>query len=184
MSIRSSGPVYVNESDVHESSFSGSTKCGTCVTHQVAVGDVVVRSYTPARTGQRTTIIHIYCSERTDPSFVTDPGVRRCGTLCLDLTDALYHHHDTSSSASASDAGGSESESLGGRAASRSHGRREIRTRMTFGDTEIRVDAVDLTTGRCVRAGIDFLNKWPVLGLLRNQQGAWLTRWRHGVNRR
>ena len=30
---------------------------------------------------------------------------------------------------------------------------------MTFGDTEIRVDAVDLTTGRCVRAGIDFLNK-------------------------
>ena len=121
---------------------------------QVAVGDVVVRSYTPARTGQRTTIIHIYCSERPDPSFVTDVGVRRCGTLCLDLTDVLYHHSDTSAAAEGS---GSESGLLGRRTA---RGRREIRTRMTFGDTEIRVDAVDMTTGRCVRAGIDFLNKW------------------------
>jgi len=126
---------------------------GTCVFHQVAVGDVVVRSYTPARTGQRTTIIHVYCSERPDPSFVTDAGVRRCGTLCLDLTDVLYHGHSDSSP---SDGSGSESGLLGLRAA---RGRREIRTKMTFGDTEIRVDAVDLTTGRCVRAGIDFLNK-------------------------
>lgn len=127
---------------------------------QVAVGDVVVRSYTPARTGQRTTIIHIYCSEHAEPSFVTDAGVRRCGTLCLDLTDALYHQSDTSSSISGSEAGGgSGSVSLGRRAGSRARGRREIRARMTFGDTEIRVDAVDLTTGHCVRAGIDFLNK-------------------------
>jgi len=115
----------------------------------VAVGDVVVRSYTPARTGQRTTIIHIYCTERTDPSFVTDHGVRRCGTLCLDLTDLLYHQQD-------SHAGGTESGLMSRRAG---RGRREIRTRMTFGDTEIRVDAVDMATGRCVRAGIDFLNK-------------------------
>ena len=129
----------------------------------MAVGDVVVRSYTPARAGQRTTIIHIYCSERTDPAFVTDVGVRRCGTLCLDLTDALYHHADTSGSGSASvsvsEDGGSESGSPGRRSTSRHRGRREIRTRMTFGDTEIRVDAVDLATGHCVRAGIDFLSK-------------------------
>ena len=151
--------MLMRVSDDDESPKRGSTEHGACVNHQVAVGDVVVRSYTPARTGQRTTIIHIYCSERSDPSFVTDAGVRRCGTLCLDLTDALYHQPDTSSSFSASDGAGSESGSLGGRAVSRSRGRREIRTRMTFGDTEIRVDAVDLTTGRCVRAGIDFLNK-------------------------
>jgi len=109
----------------------------------VAVGDVVVRSYTPARAGQRTTIIHVYCSERADPQFVTDVAVRRCGTLCLDLTDSLYHQVDGGSPVSGSSR----------------RGRREIRARMTFGDTEIRVDAVDLTTGRCVRAGIDFLNK-------------------------
>jgi len=124
---------------------------------QVAVGDVVVRSYTPARAGQRTTIIHIYCTERSDPSFVTDPGVRRCGTLCLDLTDFLYVHHQ--SDTSSGDGSGSDSGLLGRRTSTQPRGRREIRARMTFGDTEIRVDAVDLTTGRCVRAGIDFLNK-------------------------
>ena len=120
---------------------------------QVAVGDVVVRSYTPARAGQRSTIIHVYCSERAEPAFVTDVGVRRCGTLCLDLTDTLYHHADP-----AADRSGSPPPPPGHGSSGR-RGRREIRARMTFGDTEIRVDAVDLTTGRCVRAGIDFLNK-------------------------
>ena len=37
--------------------------------------------------------------------------------------------------------------------------RREIQTRMVFGDTEIKVSALDVATGRCVRATIDFLNK-------------------------
>ncbi len=37
--------------------------------------------------------------------------------------------------------------------------RREIQTRMIFGDTEIKVSALDVTTGKCVRATIDFLNK-------------------------
>jgi hypothetical protein len=37
--------------------------------------------------------------------------------------------------------------------------RREIQTRMIFGDTEIKVSALDMTTGKCVRATIDFLNK-------------------------
>ena len=37
--------------------------------------------------------------------------------------------------------------------------RREVQTRMVFGDTEIKVSALDVTTGKCVRATIDFLNK-------------------------
>lgn len=37
--------------------------------------------------------------------------------------------------------------------------RREIQTRMVFGDTEIKVSALDILTGKCVRATIDFLNK-------------------------
>ena len=37
--------------------------------------------------------------------------------------------------------------------------RREIQTRMVFGDTEIKVSALDVSTGKCVRATIDFLNK-------------------------
>jgi hypothetical protein len=120
------------------------------IDQEVAVGDVVVRSYAPARAGQRSTVIHIYCSDRPDVAYVTDPGVRRCGTLCLDLTDALYH--DPGTSLSPSRRGSTTSIPLANK-------RREIRARMTFGDTEIRVDALDVATGRCVRAGIDFLNK-------------------------
>jgi len=112
----------------------------------VAVGDVVVRSYAPARPGQRSTVIHIFCSDRSDIEYVTDPGVRRCGTLCLDLTDSLYNDPDA---ITANQHGGGTPKTR----------RREIKTRMTFGDTEIRVDAVDVATGRSVRAGIDFLNK-------------------------
>jgi hypothetical protein len=43
--------------------------------------------------------------------------------------------------------------------ASHRNQRREIQTRMVFGDTEIKVSALDVTTGKCVRATIDFLNK-------------------------
>jgi len=69
--------------------------------------------------------------------FITEPGVKKCGTLCLDLTDVQYQQQPP---------GGANK-------------RREIHTRMTFGDTEIKVMALDVSTGKCVRSGIDFLNK-------------------------
>ncbi|XP_077498368.1 heat shock 70 kDa protein 12A-like isoform X2 [Amblyomma americanum] len=94
----------------------------------VGQGDVVVRSYTPAKSGQTRSIIHVYCSERDDVRFITDPGVVRCGTLVLDLSQQ--------------DA----------------PGRREIQARMVFGETEIKVSALDVATHKCVRADIDFLN--------------------------
>lgn len=94
----------------------------------VGVGDVVVRRYTPAKDGQSCSVIHIYCSEKDNVYFITDPGVRRCATLILDLSDSRYIQS------------------------------REIQTRMMFGDTEIKVSALDVTTGKCVRAEIDFLN--------------------------
>ena len=37
--------------------------------------------------------------------------------------------------------------------------RKEVQASMTFGDTEISVDAVDMTTGACVKATIDFLGR-------------------------
>ena len=36
--------------------------------------------------------------------------------------------------------------------------RREIQATMTFGDTEIKVSALDVTSGKCVRASVDFLD--------------------------
>ena len=100
----------------------------------VTVGNTAVRSYAPAKPGQKSTIIHIYCSEKSDVRFITDPGVRRCGTLCLDLSDVQYHH-------------------------GQKQRRREIQARMTFGDTEIKVTALDVATGKCVKSTIDFLSK-------------------------
>ncbi|XP_064465912.1 heat shock 70 kDa protein 12A-like isoform X2 [Ornithodoros turicata] len=99
----------------------------------VGHGDVVVRSYTPAKAGQTCSIIHIYCSERDDVQFITDPGVYKCGTLILDLSDTKYLPNVPA--------------------------RREIQTRMVFGETEIKVSALDVTTQKCVKADIDFLNQ-------------------------
>uniref|UniRef100_A0A8C6WV24 Heat shock protein 12B n=1 Tax=Neogobius melanostomus TaxID=47308 RepID=A0A8C6WV24_9GOBI len=105
-----------------------------CVDQSVALGEVVRRSYTPARPGQRKIIINIYCSPTDDVLYVSDPGVRRCGTVTLDLPDMPCP----------GEAGEGQ--------------RREIRASMQFGDTEIKVTAVDVLTSRSVRAAIDFLS--------------------------
>ncbi|GFR33493.1 heat shock 70 kDa protein 12A [Trichonephila clavata] len=95
----------------------------------IDVGDVVVRRYTPAKDGQSCSVIHIYCSEKDNVYFITDPGVKRCATLILDLSDSRFIQG------------------------------REIQTQMMFGDTEIKVSALDVTTGKCVKAEVDFLNQ-------------------------
>jgi hypothetical protein len=102
------------------------------VDQPVALGDTVLRSYTPAKSGQKSSVINIYCTEKPDVLFVNDPGVRKCGTLCLDLTDMQYQQNLPK--------------------------RREIQTRMIFGDTEIKCTALDVATGKCVRSTIDFFN--------------------------
>ncbi|XP_061601128.1 heat shock 70 kDa protein 12A isoform X3 [Cololabis saira] len=94
----------------------------------VSLGESVKRSYTPAKPSQQVIIIHVYCSERESAGFISEPGVRKCGTLRLDVS-------------------GTESTAP----------RREIQTLMQFGDTEIRAMAVDVSTGRTVKASIDFL---------------------------
>ncbi|NXS39951.1 HS12A protein, partial [Balaeniceps rex] len=62
--------------------------------------------------------------------FITESGVKKCGTLRLDLTgtDASVPN------------------------------RREIKTLMQFGDTEIKAMAIDVATSKSVKVGIDFLN--------------------------
>ncbi|KAI2654284.1 Heat shock 70 kDa protein 12A [Labeo rohita] len=87
----------------------------------VALGETVKRSYTPAKPSQQVIVIHVYCSEKESVSFITDPGVRKCGTLKLDVS-------------------GTESPAA----------RREIQTLMQFGDTEIRAMAVDVATSRSI----------------------------------
>ncbi|XP_063731422.1 heat shock 70 kDa protein 12A isoform X3 [Eleginops maclovinus] len=95
----------------------------------VSLGELVKRSYTPAKPSQQVIVIHVYCSEKEKAGFISEPGVRKCGTLRLDVS-------------------GTESTAP----------RREIQTLMQFGDTEIRAMAVDVSTGRTVKASIDFLS--------------------------
>uniref|UniRef100_A0A3Q3KC72 Heat shock protein 12B n=1 Tax=Monopterus albus TaxID=43700 RepID=A0A3Q3KC72_MONAL len=110
------------------------------VDQSVALGEVVRRSYTPARLGQRKIIINIYCSTTDDVTYIDDPGVRKCGTITLDLPEPLPIP------GAVGGAGGGVPE------------RREIRAAMQFGDTEIKVTAVDIMSNRSVRASIDFLS--------------------------
>ncbi|KAM9466297.1 heat shock 70 kDa protein 12A isoform 4-T4 [Clarias gariepinus] len=98
----------------------------------VALGETVKRSYTPAKPSQQVIVIHVYCSERERVGFISDAGVRKCGTLRLDVS-------------------GTESPAPGVR--------REIQTLMQFGDTEIRAMAIDVATNRTVKASIDFLGQ-------------------------
>uniref|UniRef100_A0A8I6AR33 Heat shock protein family A (Hsp70) member 12B n=1 Tax=Rattus norvegicus TaxID=10116 RepID=A0A8I6AR33_RAT len=101
----------------------------------VALGEEVRRSYCPARPGQRRVLINLYCCAAEDARFITDPGVRKCGALSLEL-EPEGSPENTGTSPS----------------------RREIRAAMQFGDTEIKVTAVDVSTNRSVRAAIDFLS--------------------------
>ncbi|XP_052579932.1 heat shock 70 kDa protein 12B isoform X2 [Peromyscus californicus insignis] len=101
----------------------------------VALGEEVRRSYCPARPGQRRVLINLYCCAAEDARFITDPGVRKCGALSLELEpDGCPENTGPSPN------------------------RREIRAAMQFGDTEIKVTAVDVSTNRSVRAAIDFLS--------------------------
>ena len=99
------------------------------VDQSIALGEKVTRRYTPAKQYQTSTVIGIYCSEKEHVVYTTDPGVRRCGELYLEMPDTT-----------------------GGKA-------RELELTMLFGDTEIKVHAVDITSDKSAIATIDFLNK-------------------------
>lgn len=99
------------------------------VDQSIALGEKVTRSYTPAKSYQTSTIIGLFCSDKEHNMFTTDPGVRRCGELYLEMPDIT-----------------------GGKS-------RELQATMMFGDTEIKVHAVDLTSRKTAIAKIDFLNK-------------------------
>ena len=99
------------------------------VDQSISLGETVTRSYTPAKSYQTSTVIGVYCSEKEHVMYTTDPGVHRCAQLYLEMPDTT-----------------------GGR-------NRELQTTMMFGDTEIKVEARDITSGKIAKCTIDFLNK-------------------------
>ncbi|KAG1654309.1 Heat shock protein 12A [Nymphon striatum] len=105
----------------------------------VGLGETVCRSYTPASSSQRYLVLHVYMSENENPKFITDRGVVRCGTLGLDLHAGMIDPEQQQYGIITSSEG------------------REVQVIMTFGDTEIKADAVDMATNKCVAARINFL---------------------------
>ena len=77
--------------------------------------------------------IGFYCSEFDSSQYVNgDDSIKKCATIILYL-DKL--------------------ENVSG-----DFEPREIQIRMTFGETEIKLDALDLITGKSVRSSIEFLD--------------------------
>jgi len=107
------------------------------------MGETIVRRYSPASMNQSQIIINIFSSENPRVAMVGEPGVTKCGRLRLQLDDAA-----------ALPAAAAVDQGRGG--GSERH-RREVETTMTFADTEIRVSALDVATGNCVRACVEFL---------------------------
>ncbi|XP_075247545.1 heat shock 70 kDa protein 12A-like [Convolutriloba macropyga] len=106
----------------------------------IAQGEIVTRSYTPAKASQKQIVVNIYASDSDSCRYITDKGVRRCGTLNIDLSQldpndlVKYCKNDGTKK------------------------RRELQLTMQFGETEIRVSAVDVLTKTVVKADINFLS--------------------------
>ena len=143
----------------------------------VALNDSVIRRY--AAIGQQDCVtICVYSSEEKDVKYVTDVGVRKCATLTLKLdseeTSSVTEESDqqTTSESNTEEVvekktDSTEDSSLikaegetASRESSRKSGRtiKQIDAVMTFGDTEIKVTALEVESGKSVKASIDFLN--------------------------
>lgn len=97
----------------------------------VAIGDVVLRSYTPIRADQTLSQIDIYSSDVKHPYYVTDNGVRKCGSLTLDISELDKNSLPKT---------------------------RELQIRMQFGENEIKVSAVDVGTGTNIQVSVECLH--------------------------
>ncbi|XP_039282119.1 heat shock 70 kDa protein 12A isoform X2 [Nilaparvata lugens] len=93
------------------------------------VGEMVMRRYTPANCKQSQIVLNIYCAQSASAKYVTDHGVRRIGTLKLDLRQTK-----TSSKQP-----------------------REIIARLTFGGTEVTASAYDTASKQYVDTDLSFL---------------------------
>ncbi|CAG0894447.1 unnamed protein product [Darwinula stevensoni] len=96
----------------------------------VSLGEAVMKTFLPAKEDQKFLVLRIYNANSLDARFVTDPGVKMCGVLRLEL---------------------------GKRGSDNGSTPRQIQVRMILGNTEITASALDVDTGRHVVAEIDFL---------------------------
>ncbi|KAK3611893.1 hypothetical protein CHS0354_021328 [Potamilus streckersoni] len=87
----------------------------------------VEKIYGPAYFGQRSCVLSIYKSKNVNPCYVTDPGCEQIGDLVVDMPDLTGEKN------------------------------RQVAVTTYFGETELRAEAVDKTTGRKYTASFEFL---------------------------
>lgn len=97
----------------------------------IALGDVVQRSYAPVQANQKELFINFYNCPRTDVQYIDEEDVQKCATLRIELPQNSP-------------------------IALQPVIRRELRISMMFGDTEIKMDCIDVTTGSRANARADF----------------------------
>ena len=107
-----------------------------CIDDSLGLGDAVTRSYAPARIGQKSTVINIYCSEKKDNLYTTGKNVKKCGQLRIEMPELTIEDIPEE----------------------KRNKPRELQATMLFGDTELKVTALDVLTGKTAKAAIDFLN--------------------------
>jgi hypothetical protein len=104
----------------------------------IFINETITRRYaTINKFDQHQINIFLYSAE-LDCEFVSDNGVTKCGSIVLYLNEPNY---------------------LDKIEADITNKQREIQIKMTFGETEIRVSAVDVLTGECVKASFEFFEK-------------------------
>ena len=103
---------------------------------QVSTNETFMRRYATVNNFDQNQInIDFYCSEYDSSQYVNgDDSINKCATIILYL-NKLENVSETFQP-------------------------REIQIRMTFGETEIKLDALDLITGKSVRSSIEFLDNY------------------------
>jgi len=93
----------------------------------VRTGEVISKTYSPATKNQKALVMKIYVSTKKSPKFVTDEGCWKLGKLVVQLPET------------------EDNTNL------------DIDEKMIFGETELRVEAVEPVSGKTFTASFDFL---------------------------
>ncbi|KAK3600060.1 hypothetical protein CHS0354_014075 [Potamilus streckersoni] len=112
----------------------GKKKCSDTFIKFIEINEViqinqttVTKSFHPAHFGQTSVRLSVYRSTLGNPLYVTDPGCEKIGGLAVQMPDLTGEKE------------------------------RVVEVSISFGETELRVEAADKTTGRKYTAAFDFL---------------------------
>jgi len=103
--------------------------CLIKINQTVEAGETISRVYFPLNANTKSSIIDLFATVKENVAYVTDPDVFKVGSVVLDMSDI---------------SGGKN---------------REVKVNLHLGQTEFKLDVIDVTTGNNVTAIYDFLSQ-------------------------